>query len=107
MPTLASSKAQREPHQARLVAESFGANAERYDRTRPRYPQALVNRIMAGARGREVLDVGVGTGVSARPFRAGGFRVFGVEVDPRMAAFARQDGFEVEVARFEDCDLAG
>jgi SAM-dependent methyltransferase len=62
---------------------------------------------MAGASGREVLDVGIGTGVSARPFRAAGFRVLGVEVDARMAAFARRDGFEVEVAKFEDCDLAG
>ena len=32
----------REPHQARQVAESFGSDAERYDRARPRYPDAMV-----------------------------------------------------------------
>jgi SAM-dependent methyltransferase len=54
-----------------------------------------------------VLDVGIGTGVSARPFRAAGCRVLGVEVDPRMAGFARADGFEVEVAKFEEWDPRG
>jgi transcriptional regulator with XRE-family HTH domain len=36
----------REPeiHEHRQVAESFGAEAERYDRTRPPYPSALVQR---------------------------------------------------------------
>jgi hypothetical protein len=34
-----------EHHRARPVAESFGLDAERYDRTRPRYPQAFVERI--------------------------------------------------------------
>ena len=38
--------------------------------TRPRYPQALVDRIIAASPGTEVLDVGIGTGVSAQPFRA-------------------------------------
>ncbi|HJS97045.1 MAG TPA: class I SAM-dependent methyltransferase [Solirubrobacteraceae bacterium] len=89
------------------MAESFGADAGRYDRTRPRYPQALIDKIIADLPGCDLLDVGIGTGVSARPFRAAGFRVLGVEVDARMAAFARQDGFEVEVAKFEDWDAAG
>ena len=115
MPTLPSSPARNEPrppardepHRARQAAESFGTDPERYDRTRPRYPQALAGRIIAGSPGRDVLDVGIGTGVSARPFRAAGCRVLGVEVDARMAAFARQDGFDVEIARFEDWDPAG
>ena len=89
------------------MAQSFGTDPERYDRTRPPYPQALVDRIIASIPGREVLDVGIGTGVSAQPFRAAGYRVLGVEVDPRMAEFARRRGFEVDVARFEDWDPAG
>jgi SAM-dependent methyltransferase len=89
------------------MAESFGVDAARYDRTRPRYPQALVDRIMAASPGLDVLDVGTGTGISARPFREGGCRVLGVEPDERMAAFARQSGFEVEVATFEAWDPAG
>jgi SAM-dependent methyltransferase len=32
--------------------------------------------------------------------------VLGVEIDARMAAFAREDGFDVEVARFEDWNPA-
>jgi SAM-dependent methyltransferase len=66
-----------------------------------------VERIIAGSPGRDVLDVGIGTGVSARAFQTAGCRVLGVEVDSRMAEFARQRGFDVEVARFEDWDAAG
>ncbi len=96
-----------EPHRARDAAESFGADPERYDRTRPRYPRALVERIVRASPGRDVLDVGIGTGVSAEPFRDAGCRVTGVEVDARMAGFARSRGFAVEVARFEEWDPAG
>jgi SAM-dependent methyltransferase len=96
-----------EPHKARQVAESFGADPELYDRTRPRYPQPLVDRIISASPGPDVLDVGIGTGVSAEPFRAGDCRVLGVEVDSRMAEFARRRGFDVEVAKFEDWDPAG
>jgi len=106
VPTL-SSPPPAEPHQARPIAESFGADPERYDRTRPRYPQALVDAIIAGLPGHDVLDVGIGTGISARPFRAAGCHVLGVEVDARMAQFARQDGFDVEVAPFEEWEAAG
>ena len=67
------------PHEARQVAESFGEDAERYDRTRPRYPAALIERIAAA--GRDVLDVGSGTGIAARQLQAAGCRVLGVEPD--------------------------
>ncbi|MEU6126577.1 hypothetical protein [Streptomyces sp. NPDC047123] len=56
-----------EPHLHRRMAESFGVDAERYDRARPRYPDALVARIVAAAPGPAVLDVGC----AARP--AGGY----------------------------------
>jgi SAM-dependent methyltransferase len=96
-----------ESHQARQVAESFGSDADRYDRTRPRYPPALVDRILAASPGHDALDVGIGTGVSAQPFRLAGCRVLGIESDARMAEFARRRGFVVEVAKFEDWDPAG
>src|SRR5487761_2402098 len=96
-----------ETHQQRQVAESFGADAERYDRARPSYPAALVDRIAAASPGRDVLDVGCGTGISARLFQAAGCRVLGVDPDDRMAAVARQGGLEVEVAKIEDWDGAG
>jgi SAM-dependent methyltransferase len=96
-----------EPHKARQMAEAFGSDPERYDRSRPHYPQAMVDAIVAAIPGRDVLDVGIGTGISARPFQAAGCRVVGVDVDARMAEFARRRGFEVEVAKFEDWDAAG
>jgi SAM-dependent methyltransferase len=94
-------------HQVREVAESFGADAGRYDRARPSYPADLVNRIVAASPGRDVLDVGCGTGISARLFQAAGCAVLGVDPDPRMAELARQGGTPVEVAKFEEWDPAG
>jgi SAM-dependent methyltransferase len=96
-----------EVHKARHVAESFGSDPERYDRTRPRYPDALVDRVSAASPGPDVLDVGSGTGIAARQFQAAGGRVLGVEPDARMADFARRTGVESEVAKFEDWDAAG
>lgn len=89
------------------MAESFGADAERYDRARPRYPDALITRIAAASPGPDVLAVGSGTGIDARQFQAAGCRVLGVEPDARMAGFARNSGVETEVAAFEDWDPAG
>jgi SAM-dependent methyltransferase len=99
MPTL--------PHEHRRIAESFGTDAERYDRARPRYPDSLVQRILAASPGPEMLDVGCGTGIEARQFQAAGCRVLGVDPDERMADFARNTGIEAEVAKFEDWDPAG
>ncbi|MFL6077727.1 MAG: class I SAM-dependent methyltransferase [Mycobacteriales bacterium] len=103
MPTLP----RQEPHQARQIAESFGLNADRYDRTRPRYPDEMVARIVAASPGPDVLDVGAGTGTAARQFQAAGCTVLGVDPDPRMAEFARRRGLPVEVATFEAWDPAG
>jgi SAM-dependent methyltransferase len=89
------------------MAESFGSDPERYDRSRPRYPDAMVERIVAASPGRDVLDVGCGTGIAARQFQSAGCRVLGVEPDARMADFARQRGLDVERATFEAWDPAG
>ncbi|WP_086674256.1 class I SAM-dependent methyltransferase [Amycolatopsis pretoriensis] len=96
-----------QPHEARHFAESFGVDAVRYDRARPEYPAELVARVVAESPGHDFLDVGCGTGIEARQFRAAGCRVLGVDPDPRMAAFARDTGVDVEVAKFEDWDSAG
>ncbi|MCP2336216.1 class I SAM-dependent DNA methyltransferase [Actinomadura rupiterrae] len=102
----------REAHQAREMAESFGASAERYDRARPGYPDALITRIVAaasraGGAGPVVLDVGCGTGIASRQFQAAGCEVLGVDVDERMVAFARSRGLDAEVAKFEEWDASG
>jgi SAM-dependent methyltransferase len=89
------------------VAESFGTNPERYDRARPRYPEALIKRIVAASPGPRMLDVGCGTGIAARQFQAAGCTVLGVEPDARMADFARRTGVEVEQATIETWDPAG
>ncbi len=94
-------------HRDRQLAEAFGAEAERYDRARPGYPDALVDRIVAESPGPDVLDVGIGTGIQARQFRAAGCAVLGVDPDPRMAEVARRGGIEVEVGTFEGWDPAG
>ncbi len=91
----------------RSVAEGFGADADRYDRTRPRYPAALAEAVLAGLPARRVLDVGIGTGISALPFRDAGATVLGIDPDTRMAQVARARGFAVELARLEDWDAAG
>lgn len=87
-------------------AESFGADAERYDRARPSYPPALVDELLAtGAR--QVLDVGCGTGKASRLFVERGCEVLGVEPDPRMAGVARTHGLTVEEGVFERWDPRG
>ncbi|WP_130448285.1 class I SAM-dependent methyltransferase [Kribbella rubisoli] len=96
-----------EPHRRREMAESFGADAGLYDRARPRYPSALIEAVAASAPGPAVLDVGCGTGIAARQFQAAGCQVLGVEVDERMAAFARGTGVDVEVSSFETWEPAG
>jgi len=96
-----------ELHRARPMAESFGTDAARYDQARPGYPAELVNRIVTGSPGTDVLDVGCGTGIAARQFQAAGCTVLGVEPDARMAAFARSRGLPVEEATFEAWQPAG
>jgi SAM-dependent methyltransferase len=95
------------PHQLRQVAESFGIDAERYDRARPAYPDELIQRVVASSPGTDFLDVGCGTGIGARQYRAAGVTVLGVDVDTRMAEFARRTGIEVEIGKFEDWDPRG
>lgn len=92
----------------RSRAESFGAAAERYDRSRPSYPDELFDAVLGPhPAGLDVLDVGCGTGIAARQIAARGARVLGVEVDARMAELARRRGTPVEVGRFEEWDPAG
>jgi len=67
----------------------------------------MVERILAASPGRDVLDVGCGTGIAARQFQAAGCKVLGVEVDARMAEVSRQTGLEVEVAAFEAWQRGG
>jgi SAM-dependent methyltransferase len=93
-------------HELRHRAESFGEDADLYDRTRPSYPAGLVDELVA-ASPVDVLDVGCGTGKVSRLFVERGCEVLGVEADPRMATFAKDRGLAVEVSRFEEWDAHG
>ena len=112
MVTPASSPSPR-PHESRRIAQSFGVRPERYDRARPTYPAAVIERILAAAHrddsvaAPDVLDVGCGTGIEARQFRAAGCSVLGVDPDPRMADVARAVGIDVEIGTFETWEPAG
>lgn len=105
MPTISPPPS--EPHRHRQVAESFGSDPDRYDRARPRYPDALVRQVVATSPGPAIVDVGCGTGIVARQLQAAGCRVLGVEPDVRMAEWARRRGLDVDVATFEAWDPAG
>ena len=86
----------------------FDREAERYDRCRPTYPDAVIDDLLGPKpEGLDVLDVGSGTGIAARLMTKRGAKVLGVEVAPRMAEIARSHGIEVEVAPFEDWEPAG
>ena len=93
-------------HQNREMAESYGADAERYDRARTSFPPALIEAITNPAPATAV-DVGCGTGVVARLLQETGCQVLGVEPDERSAAYARSRGLDVEVSTFEAWDPAG
>lgn len=94
-------------HLAREVAESFGSDAARYDRARPSYPDALIDKVLVESPGRDVLDIGTGTGIVARQFLQRGCTVLGIDPDPRMAESAVATGVPVEVATIESWEPAG
>jgi SAM-dependent methyltransferase len=94
----------RDPDRARL----FGAEAERYDQTRPGYPDELIDEVLgASPQQVSVLDVGCGTGIASRLMAARGADVLGVELNAPMAAVAERSGIPVDVARFETWTPAG
>ena len=93
-------------HTDRLRANSFGGEARNYDTHRPRYPNQLIDDLLAGG-ARRILDVGAGTGIAAQQLAQRGAEVLAVEPDARMAAIARQKGIPTEIDAFEAWDPAG
>ena len=79
----------------------FGAMAERYDHWYETAEGAMYDRLEKQAvarvlpsdgRGKELLDVGCGTGHWARFFGERGYRVAGIDVSPPMVRVAREKG---------------
>ncbi len=89
-------------------ARLFDREAERYDRSRPTYPDAVIDEVLGPEpAGVTVLDVACGTGIASRQMTARGARVLGVELNPGMARIARRHGIATEVAAFETWEPAG
>jgi len=90
----------------RQRASSFGGAAHNYDTHRPRYPDQLIDDVLApGAR--RVLEAGAGTGIASMQFIERGAELLAVEPDTRMAAVAQAKGIPVEIATFEQWEPAG
>lgn len=97
----------------RSYGRVFNEIAEAYDRHRPTYPDALIDRAceVAGlARGASVLEIGCGTGQLTRSLLARGLRVTAVEPGEQLIARAREQltqGGEVRYvnARVEEATL--
>lgn len=90
-------------------ARSFGAVAASYDAYRPRYPDRLVDDVVALLPGRRVLEVGAGTGIATAAFAARGVDLTCVEPDPEMAAVltAKIGAADVHVTTFEQWSASG
>ena len=67
---------------------AFDALADDYDAARPSYPDSLFDALPPLA-GRDVVDVGAGTGIASRGLLARGARVVAVDLGPGMLARAR------------------
>jgi len=87
-------------------ANSFGGAAQNYDTYRPRYPDRLIDDVLAPDAHR-VLEAGAGTGIASIQMIERGADLLAVEPDSRMAAVAQAKGIPVELAKFEDWDPAG
>lgn len=83
--------------------------ADLYDRSRPSYPEALVDDVLEYAGAGEsdrAIEVGAGTGKATALFAARGLNVVGIEPSAEMAGLARRNcaGFEnvtIEQTEFE------
>lgn len=75
------------------LARQFDDAAQLYDEVRPRYPEAIVEHIIAfaalPAHGR-IFEVGCGTGQMTLPFAKRGYAVVALDQGERLAALAAQ-----------------
>src|ERR1700733_15248592 len=94
---------------------SFGGVADLYDRSRPSYPEALVDDVLefagAGESDRAV-EVGAGTGKATVLFAARGLDIVAIEPSAEMAEVARRncagyDNVRIEQTEFERWRPAG
>lgn len=95
------------------ATERFSDRADAYVRGRPSYPAAIVEHLEREGllkSGHTVVDIGVGTGLSAEPFLRGGYAVTGVEPNSAMRAAGEQHlralaGYRVVAGTAENTSL--
>ncbi|MEV8372601.1 class I SAM-dependent methyltransferase [Kribbella sp. NPDC056861] len=92
------------------LRQTFGEDAELYDRVRPTYPPRLYDDLAAllGKPKRpRVLEIGCGTGQATKPMLKRGWSVKAVELSPELSRVARANLPELEVitAPFESWPL--
>jgi SAM-dependent methyltransferase len=93
--------------------ESFDLVAQHYNLYRSRYPQEVVDTVIALSNlhpGSRVLEIGCGTGQLSVPLAQHGIALLGLEPGPHLAALARQNlerfpNVQIEVSSFEEWPL--
>jgi SAM-dependent methyltransferase len=103
----------READDRNRLRATFEGAPELYDRMRPRYPNGLVDDLIAlaglPAQGR-ILEIGAGTGIATLPLAERGYQIVAVELGAELAAVAKRKlakfgNVEVMVSAFEDLQL--
>lgn len=91
------------------LRRTFDAAADRYQRARPDYPDELFEALIAAAKlrpGDRLLEVGAATGKATSPLARRGLHITALEPGHQLAAAARRNLVEYDVAvvesRFED-----
>jgi trans-aconitate methyltransferase len=96
-----------------ILSEAFDGFAASYERFRPSYSAAVIERILAFAAlapNARLLELGCGTGKATLPFAELGHRILALEPGPNLAAIARQhlaqfQQVEIQTTSFEDWPL--
>jgi SAM-dependent methyltransferase len=89
--------------------------ANAYHKTRPRYPQQLINRVIELAElpaGANILELGCGPGIATVPFAELGFSMLCLEPSQEACQLARQNcttypSVEIQNLTFEEWELEG
>ena len=87
--------------------------ANTYQKTRPRYPQSLINRVIELAElpaGANILELGCGPGIATVPFAELGFSMVCLEPSQEACQLARQNcatypSVEIQNLTFEEWEL--
>jgi SAM-dependent methyltransferase len=101
------------PGRRDALRATFDEVAELYDRARPRYPEELVDDLVALAglrRGDRVVEIGPGTGQATIALAERGLAVVAVELGEALAAVARRNlarhgDVEIRTGDFDEVDL--